>query len=297
MNWVLITVGLIFFVCFLVGIYRGAVRIAVSLATALLTLVIVSFATPYVSQMIVKLTPMDEMIKDKVTSVMVNAAQSKFLNTLEENDISEEDVKNILDAAGISEEKLSDYGISAKDIADGKISSDQLADLGITDDLLKKASEEGVDENIPRDLQQKAIEEADLPDVFKNLLETNNNDVVYEELGVKSFAEYAGSFLAKLIVNIVAFLCTFLIVTIILRAIIFALDIIAELPGLGFLNHLAGGVIGVAGALIIVWFLFVLVTLLYTTVLGREVYEVIQVEPILKMIYDYNPIMKLATKI
>lgn len=265
MNYVLITVGLIFFICFIVGIYRGAVRIAVSLAAALLTLAIVAFATPYVSQIIVKATPMDEMIKDKVTSVMVNAAQSKLLDALGENDASENDMKDYFDAAGISEENLDDYGISAEDI--------------------------------PRDLQQSVIREADLPDVFKNLLETNNNEVVYEELGVKTFAEYAGSFLAKLIINIVAFLCTFLIVTIILRAVIFALDIIAELPGLGFLNHLAGGAIGVAGALIIVWFLFVLVTLLYTTGLGREVYEAIQTEQILKMIYDYNPLMKLATKI
>ncbi|MGN1165314.1 MAG: CvpA family protein [Lachnospiraceae bacterium] len=298
MNWVLITIGLIFLVCFIVGIYRGAVRIAVSLVTTLLTLVIVVFATPYVSKLISELTPMDEMIEEKVSAAMVNAAQAKLVDAIGESGISENDVKDILDAAGISEEKLNEYGVSAEDIAEGKISSEQLSSLGISDELLKKAGgEDGEETNIPRELQQKAIKEADLPDVFKSMLETNNNDVIYEELGVKTFSEYVGSFLAKLIVNIVAFLCTFLIVTIILRAIVFALDIVTGLPGLGIINHLAGGAVGIAVALIIVWVLFIFVTLLYTTAVGKDIYATIQAEPILKLLYECNPVMKLAAKI
>lgn len=257
MNWVLITIGLIFFVCFIVGIYRGAVRIAVSLVTALLTLVIVTFATPYVSDMIVELTPMDEVIEEKVSTAIVNAAQAKMADVMEENGISENDVK----------------------------------------DIKKVEGEDGTELKIPRELQQEAIREADLPDVFKSMLQVNNNDVIYEELGVESFSEYVGNFLAKLVVNIVAFLCTFLIVTIILRAIVFALDIVTGLPGLGVINHLAGGLVGIAIALIIVWILFMIVTLLYTTLIGKDIYTAIQAEPILKMLYECNPIMKLAAKI
>ena len=77
----------------------------------------------------------------------------------------------------------------------------------------------------------------------------------------------------------------------------FALDIVADLPVLGIINRLVGGVIGVAGALIIVWVLFVAVTLLYTTAIGKDIYQTIQTEPVLRMIYDYNPVMKLATKV
>ena len=113
-------------------------------------------------------------------------------------------------------------------------------------------------------------------------------------LGVKTFAEYVGSFLAKLVIHVVAFLCTFILVTIIIRAVVFALDIVSSLPVLGLLNRMAGGVIGILGAMIIVWTLFVLITLLYTTSFGKEAYAMIQSDSILQMLYTYNPIMKLA---
>lgn len=308
MDWVLITVGAIFFICIIVGICRGAIRIAVSLLTTLLTLVIVVFATPYVADAVAKYTPMDEMIVDKVSSAMTSAANNYLTNQAREElggTFSEEEIRKALDAAGISETQLQEYGISVSDIAEGNISSEQLEKLGIAEKLLQgntEGEEEGTEDplgniEIPREVQQEAIKSADLPDVFKNLLTVNNNDEIYKQLGVTTFAQYVGSFLAKLIINIVAFLCTFLIVTIVLRAIVFALDIVAELPVLGLVNRLAGGVIGAVGALIIVWLLFIVVTLAYTTVIGKDVYGAIQGNGILKMMYDNNLIMKLATKI
>ena len=50
MDWVLITAATIFLVCIIVGVCQGALRIAVSLATTLLTLTIVFFATPHVAK-------------------------------------------------------------------------------------------------------------------------------------------------------------------------------------------------------------------------------------------------------
>lgn len=306
MNWVVITVGVIFLICIVVGICKGAIRIAVSLATTLLTLLIVTFATPYVSKVITQYTPMDEMIVDKVSSAMTDAAAAHLAGGAEEavGNFSEEDIRNALKAAGVGEEQLQAYGIDIDDIINGNISSEQLSQLGIADKLLQGNGNDSEDgENaldnieIPRDLQQDVIKAADLPDVFKNLLTVNNNDEIYEQLGVNTFAQYVGNFLAQLIINIVAFLGTFLIVTIILRAIVFALDIVAELPVLGFVNRLAGGIIGAAGAMIIVWLLFVAVTLAYTTMIGKDIYQAIQGNDILKMIYDNNPIMKLAARI
>ena len=198
---------------------------------------------------------------------------------------------------------LSQYGVTVQDIVDGKITSSDLEKYGISGDILNglsgeqkekaEAAVEGAD--IPRDLQVAAIEKADLPGLFKDMLTTNNNSDVYKELGVETFAQYVGHFLAKLIINIIAFLCTFILVTIIIRAIVFALDIVSELPVLGAVNRLAGGAIGVLGALIIIWTLFVIITLLYTTAIGKQMFDMIESNSLLKMLYDYNPIMKLAT--
>ena len=302
MNFVVLGIGLIFLICVIVGIYKGAIKIAVSLVTTLLTLVIVFFATPFVADLIESKTPVDSMIKDQVMKTMASVA-SEQLAGAQEDGIDAEDVRKALEAAGVSEEKLQEYGISIDDIVNGEISSEQLAEYGISKNVLAGLGTEGstgIEEalenaDIRKDLQIKAIEMAELPEVFKSLLSDNNNDVIYEKLGVKTFAEYVGEFLSKLIIHIVAFLCTFLLVTIVLRAIIFALDIVSELPVLGFFNRLAGGVVGAAGGLIIIWLFFVVITLLYVTAFGREIYQVIQENAILNMLYENNPLMKLAT--
>ena len=69
----------------------------------------------------------------------------------------------------------------------------------------------------------------------------------------------------------------------------------AELPGLGMINHLLGGVVGMIGALIIVWTLYVAITLLFTTAVGRDMFRMIQESGFLKLLYEYNPVMKIAT--
>lgn len=302
MDWLTITVGAIFLIGVIVGIYRGAIRIAVSLATTIITLVIVMFATPYLATTIENKTPIDDMIKKQVSSTMANAATSAVSGE-DGLGLTADEVRQVLGAAGVSEEQLQSYDVTVDDIVNGNVSADQLAGFGISSSLLdgvmgseQKEQVEQVIEGaeIPRDVQVAAIEKADLPGVFKTLLTTNNNDEIYAELGVETFAQYVGKFLAKLIINIIAFLCTFIVVTIVLRAIIFALDVVANLPVLGFFNRIAGGMIGVICSLVVVWILFIVLTMLYTTSFGKEAYAVIENNDIMKMIYEYNPIMKLA---
>lgn len=302
MNWMVYVTGGIFLICFAVGIYKGAVKIAVSLATTLLTVLITFFAAPAVADLIMDKTPMDDIIQEQVVSAMVGAATEQVK---EGAGLTEDRVKKVLDAAGITEEMLEEHGVSIKDIVNGKVDSETLAEYGISRNLLdglesedREKTEEAVETaDIPKDMQFEAIEMAELPDVFKSMLVDNNNDVIYKKLGVETFAQYVGAFLSHLIIRIVAFLCTFLIVTIILRAVVFALDIVANLPVLGLVNRLAGGVVGIGAALIIVWVLYIIVTLLYVTEVGREMYQVIQSNKILNMIYEYNPLLKIAMNI
>lgn len=303
MNWLSMTVGAVFLICLIVGFMRGALKIIVSLAATLLTLVLVYFATPYVSDAIAEYTPLDDMIKSQVVSTMANAAASQLGGGEEAGGMDADSVRKVLQAAGVSEETLVQYGITIDDIVNGNISTEDLARFGISSDVLNGLQgEEGTSmediitsAEIPRDVQIQAIEGADLPEIFKSLLTENNNSEMYSRLGAETFAEYVGDFLAKLILNILAFLCTFILVTIVVRAVIFALDIVSNLPVLGILNRIAGGIIGLGGALIIVWTAFIVITLLYVTSFGKEMYELIDTDLFLKTLYQYNPIMEIAT--
>lgn len=301
MNWVVAATGFIVLIGFLIGVYRGAIKIAVSLATTIVTLILVTILTPYAAKAIIKLTPLDDMIEEQVSSAIIGAATTG--TTGEDGGLTEEGVRGVLGAAGITEEDLSSYGIKIEDIVNGTISGDDLAKFGISRNILDGLKDRGtvqeIVENveIPRDMQMAAIEASELPEVFKNLLSTNNNSEIYNELGVENFVQYVGSFLARLLINIVAFLCVFLLVTIILRAIIFALDVVSELPGVGFINRIAGGAVGVLCALVIVWIGFVVITLLYVASLGTDLYDMIQASGMMRFLYEYNPIMMLATRL
>ena len=311
MNWLEISIGIIFLICIITGLIRGAVRIIVSLVATIVTLVIVFFATPYVSQTIEKYTPLDDMIRQKVVSTMADAATSAVSGGDSYSDkggLTEEAVKKVLKAAGVSEEKVYPHSMrhlfaSIADIVSGKVSSDDLAKYGISANVLdglKNSGNESVENaienaDIPESLQETLIKSADIPAAFKNLLLKNNNKATYQKLGVTTFAQYVGAYIAKQVINIIAFILTFIVVTIILRAVVFALDIVTELPGVGALNHLAGGLFGMGIALVIVWIIFMVITLMYTTDIGKEIYRMVEDNTLLKLIYDGNPIMKLAT--
>lgn len=312
MNWLEISVGVIFLICMIVGFMRGAVRIIISLLATIVTVVVVFFATPYVTQAIEKYTPVDDMIEEKVAGAMADAASSiingdgdKNENKDESEDhssLTEEAVRKVLKAAGIDESALNKLGISIADIVNGKISSSDLAKYGISENVLdglKDGDNSGIEKvieniEIPKELQETVIKSADIPAIFKTMLLKNNTEAMYKELGVKTFSQYVGACLARMIINVVAFLITFIVVTLILRAIIFALDIVTELPVLGCLNRIAGAGVGAAIALVIVWVVFIILTLLYTTTAGHSIYTMIQNSSWLKTIYDYNPLMKIA---
>jgi len=305
MDWVIWTIGGIILLGFAIGVYRGALRIAVSIVTAVLTVFITVFATPYAAQIVERKTPIDDSIKEYVVGTMAKAAESLLPMEETGTGLTKERVQKVLKAAGVSKKDLKKADITVDDIVSGKVKKDDLKKLGISTKILdgqKHLEEAMVDElmekeDIPKEIQIEAIKSADLPAVFKNLLLDNNNEATYSRLGVETFAQYVGTYLAKLMIHIAVFLALFLLVTIVLRAVIFALDVVNEIPVFGLANRLAGGVTGAAFSLLIVWFLLIIVTLFYTTDIGKEIYETVQNNALTKIIMDNNILLKISMKI
>lgn len=257
MNWLLIIVGIIFLICMIVGYVRGFIKIIVSLAATIATVVLVIVMTPYVSKGIALVTPIDEMIQKKCTLAM------------------KPDLKDI-DFTGTPLEgvDLEGAGITMEDI------EKQIGDV-----------------EIPRQKQVELLEASGLPKFLRDGLIENNNSEAYNRLNVSKFPEYVGAYLADVIIKMVAFLLTFIIVTIVVRAIIFALDIITALPVIKGLNRVAGIGIGILIAVIIVWIGFFAITLLYDTIIGKDCFMWIQESEFLTFLYNENIIMKFATKL
>lgn len=147
-----------------------------------------------------------------------------------------------------------------------------------------------------REQQISLIEGAKLPSVIQDMLLENNNGEVYEALGVTNFVDYIGAYITKLISDIIAFLVAWIAVMIIARVLMAVIGIIGKIPVIGGANKIAGALVGMGIALIIVWILFILVTLLYNTAVGQACMDDIAASQILTKLYDGNILMKFITK-
>lgn len=299
MNWLLIAVLGIILSGIVVGLVRGGLRIAVSLVATVFTLLVVCFVSPYVTDALIALTPADEIMESYCENVISDAMSGKRTKT----NLTEEQVRSILKGAGVSEEQLAANGITVEGIVNGEVDGDDLEQFGISPSILKGHVAETTGEysifsiDLPREVQIAAIEKSILPDVFKDLLLSNNNSEVYAKLGATNFGEYIGKYFSHLFIGICSFFLTFLVATLVIRAIIFALDIITTLPGLGLINRLAGMVLGGGVSLIVVDVMFVAITLLYMSTFGERMLDMIAQSELLTFLYDNNIIMNLMMKI
>lgn len=234
MNGLLIAVGLIFLVCMIVGYTRGFIKIVASLGATVATIVLATFLSPYVSGVLLKTVPIEEMMQEKCMEILM---------------------------------------------------SNQEEGVTISDDV----------EN-SRDAQFFMIENAKLPEVFQQLLSKNNNPEIYKTLGVTTFSEYIGSYLARLIADIVSFLLTLIVVTIVVRTILCTIGFIGKLPVIGGINRIAGGILGIGTGLIVVWVLFIIITLMYDSEIGRQCFANIAENEFLTYLYENNILMNYITK-
>lgn len=237
MNGLSIVVAAIFLLCAFWGYRRGFIKIVASLAATLATIILVIFLSPYVSDMILKVVPIEKTIQEKCISILQVQTESETGEAVIPEDIE-----------------------------------------------------------TSRETQISLIENAEIPEVFRQLLLENNNDEIYQTLGVTTFTEYVGSYLAKLIANIISFLLMLIIVTIVIRTITYTLGIISKLPVVGGMNRLAGGILGIGTGLVVVWILFVILTLIYDTEIGTLCFTHIAESEFLTKLYNNNILMNYITK-
>lgn len=264
-NWLLIAVLAIFVVCVVIGYMRGFLKLGLSLLSTILTLVIVSVLTPYISNALVKYTPVDEMLEKRCIQAFIpNISQEEFHSLDLKGTPLEEIGKNVLDS--INQKKWELLGITEEDF---------LSVLG----------------EIPKDRQIQIIENTAMPQFIKDLLIENNNKAIYEELGVTDFPHYVASYLSRMVLNLLSFLITSLIAVIIVKALMVAVHILGDLPVLGTLDHVAGGVLGFVLALLVIWIGMLVLTVAYTTKAGTLCFELIGKSVFLSSLYAHNPLL------
>ena len=104
----------------------------------------------------------------------------------------------------------------------------------------------------------------------------------------QSMTEYAGSYLAGAVTRILGAILTFVCVEIILRLILWCLDLLGAIPGLHAVNKAGGAAAGLLQGLVILWILSCLLTLLSATDLGSEMLAAVKSNIFLNFLYQKN---------
>ena len=226
MNILLIVTILIFALFTYEGYRKGFIKIAISIASMLLTTAIVLAITPVVGNYLKEQTSLYDTISEKKTEF-----------------------------------------VSSKHIGE---------------DLFEKE-------------QSKAADTLKLPETIVKLIANNNTTKAYKELGAKTFDEYVGGYLACLVIDAIAFVAASIIVMLIFRIILLATNIITKIPGIHGANKILGGVLGFVKGIVIVWFMFIIITMLISTPFGKTCATMINDNGFLLWIYNNNLLLKIVT--
>ena len=142
--------------------------------------------------------------------------------------------------------------------------------------------------------QTKFIESLPLPQSIKDQMETFNNENGYLKLGATDFGSYIINYIASLIMNILAYVVTFFVVWLIIRLVLGALSVFRSLPIIGTADHLLGLVLGLIQGVLIVWGLFLILSLFATSEIGAGLMREINSSPFLSALYNMNPFLNSA---
>ena len=141
------------------------------------------------------------------------------------------------------------------------------------------------------------IDGLNLPEVLRRNIEKNNNTENYAELSVNTLTEYVSGYLARTIVNGLSYVLAYILATIGIRIVVYILNLIAGLPILKTANKLTGGLVGFVKGLVFIWILFLILTVLCSTEIGKTSLELIEKDSLLSVIYQYDPLIQIFTKI
>ncbi len=144
--------------------------------------------------------------------------------------------------------------------------------------------------------QTSLIEALPLPETFKETLMENNTAESYISMQAKNFEEYVCRQITNVIINAIAFVITLLLAVIALAILCNALNLLAKLPLLKQINAAAGLAAGVAEGLLLVWILFVILTMFAGTEFGSEAMGMIAENPLLDFLYKNNMVSEFIAR-
>lgn len=275
------------------GFRRGFVRKLASMLSLILSVVLVSLFLPYMTEFLKNSTPVYGYIEKQCRQVMAEEVSGALLSGAGSadggnayRDMGRDQIKSLMEQNGYDSsvvDALSDEQLEAYK----KQYIEQYVDQYLNDGRSQTGQPGKIE-------QTEVIESLPLPQVLKDLLLDYNNDEGYESLGVSTFQDYLISFTATVILNVISFIAAVILVQVLLRVVIGALDILSHIPVIGGINRLAGLLLGLLQALFLLWLFFLILSMATTTETGLMLMSMVQKSSFLSYLYESNLFMQIV---
>lgn len=148
-----------------------------------------------------------------------------------------------------------------------------------------------------RSQQTDMLQQSGLPTYLQQVLGENSNAEFYRALGADTFVHYMAGYISTVIINILAYLVTYIALWLLLRIMANALGLVSRLPILHGLNRVGGAIFGFGKGLLIVTLVFLLITMFGQIPLGSTLFSQIETSPLLQWFYENNPLINLVLDI
>ncbi len=133
-----------------------------------------------------------------------------------------------------------------------------------------------------------------LPGAFSLETLAGMDSDIYRMLYLSGFGEMAEEYVYAFVSRALSLIITYVVVRLFFRTVVFSLELMVKVPGLGFLNRLMGGAFGFLQQLLVLWMLFLVLAIFSYTGFGQHVCEIIQESMWMGYVYDHNILMLLG---
>ena len=275
MNWLLIVVVVLWAFYIVRGYKKGMLKMLYSLVSWIVILILVTMATPYMTEFLTANTSIEQNIhktcKEKLKKLVTG-----------DNAATDADM-----APGTDQDSDSSSNSSANSGSDS--SSNSSANSG---------SDSSSNSNTDITKSNKALLDAlglKIPEELLDSIAGDNNlaDSFFESTGLY---EQAATEITAFAMKGISFILCLIVAVIISRIIYGMISIVEAAPVVGTLNRLLGIIIGSVKGLFIVWTVFAIVAMNAMTQAGMMMSDYIYESPFLQWIYENNFVLTILLR-
>ena len=263
MNWLLIVVVVLWAFYIVRGYKKGMLKMLYSLVSWIVILILVTMATPYMTEFLTANTSIEQNIHKTCKEKLKNLVTG-------DNAVTDADM-----APGTEPGSDSSSNSSANSGSDSSSNSNT--------DITKsnKALLDALGLKIPEELLDSIAGDNNLADSF------------FESTGLY---EQAATEITAFAMKGISFILCLIVAVIISRIIYGMISIVEAAPVVGTLNRLLGIIIGSVKGLFIVWTVFAIVAMNAMTQAGMMMSDYIYESPFLKWIYENNFVLTILLR-